>query len=115
MAKSWTVDELLASSLQDPRVRAEHERHAVANAVSLWLVEYRTRHGLDFAELAVRLGLTQEALLDLETGDVEPPMSAVLHISRALGVPVELRVDRTGNPAEAESVLIDAATPATAA
>ncbi|MBI2302249.1 MAG: helix-turn-helix transcriptional regulator [Armatimonadetes bacterium] len=115
MAKRWTVDELVAKSLEDPAVRAEYERHAVADAVSVWLVHYRATNGLDFGQLADRLGLTQEALLDLEAGDVEPPMSVLLHVSRALGVPVELKVDRTGDPAGAETIVIDAARAAKAA
>jgi DNA-binding XRE family transcriptional regulator len=106
--------EVIEELLQDPEVRAEWERNAVARAVSLWLVRYRAEQGLSQRALAARVGMAQSAIGRMEAGDTEPKMTTLLRLSRALGVLLELQVDRTGDAAEAETIRIDG-TPAEAA
>ncbi len=100
--------ELLREDLSDPAFRAEWERTAVARAVAIWLCRYRAQEGLTQEQLAARLGLKQAAVGRLELGEVEPKVSTLLRLSSALGVPIVLAVDRTGDLARVETVTIDA-------
>ncbi|MBI2302734.1 MAG: helix-turn-helix domain-containing protein [Armatimonadetes bacterium] len=86
MGERVPLDEALARQLAKPEVRAEYERNAVADAVSLWLVRFRADHGLSQADLATRTGRSQPAVARIEAGDVEPRLSTLLRIARALGV-----------------------------
>ncbi|NUQ00937.1 MAG: helix-turn-helix transcriptional regulator [Armatimonadetes bacterium] len=109
MAKSIPLAELLASAREDPEYRAVVERHAVADAVSLWLVKYRARHGLTQRSLAARVGMQQSAIARLEQGDIEPKMSTLLRLARSLGEPLELEIVRD-DPATAETVVVGSPT-----
>lgn len=106
MSKGIPWREVLGECLADPVQRAEWARTAVARAVALWLCAYRVDHGLTQEQMAARLGMKQAAIGRLELGEVEPRLSTLLRISRALGVPLTLQIDRTGNLAEAEIVTI---------
>ena len=86
MGKRVPLETVLARQMAKPEVQAEYERNAVADAVSLWLVKYRADHGLSQADLAARTGLSQPAVARLEAGDIEPRLSTLLRIARALGV-----------------------------
>lgn len=107
MGKSIPADEVFAQLAQDPATRAEFERNAVADAVSVWLVGYRARNDLSQRELARLVGLHQAAIARLERGDIEPKMTTLLRLSRALGEPLELEINR-GDPAAIERVVIGA-------
>ena len=93
MGKSIPLDTVLAELDKDPEFRAECERNAVADAVSVWLVGYRATHGLSQRDLAARVGMKQAAIARLEVGDVEPRLSTLLRIARALDA--DLRVSLT--------------------
>lgn len=102
MSKSRPLDEVLADAMRDPDFRAECERTAVADAVSVWLVAYRAEHGLSQRALAARVGMKQTAVARLEQGDVEPKLSTLLRLARALGTPlnVHLAADTSAAPVE---------------
>lgn len=104
MSKPWRT--MLAEHLQDPVTRREWERTAVARALAVWLCAYRAEHGLTQDALAALLGMKQSAVARLEIGETEPKLSTLLRLSRALGTPLELVVDRTGDVAEAERVVV---------
>lgn len=101
--------EVLQECLADPQVRADWERTAVARAVAVWLCRYRAEHGLTEAQLAKRVGLRPATIARLELGEGEPKISTLLRLSTALGVPLVLQVDRTGDPRELETVTIGVA------
>jgi transcriptional regulator with XRE-family HTH domain len=101
--------------LLDPEFRAEWQRTAVANAVAIWIIGYRAEHDLTQEQLAARLGMKPSAVGRLELGEVEPKVSTLLRVSKALGVPLTLTIDRTGNLADAEVVTIGVAAAAVAA
>lgn len=86
------LDEAVARQLARPEVRAEYDRNAVADAVSIWLVSYRAEQDLSQADLAARVGLSQPAVARLEAGDVEPRLSTLLRIARALDVPLSIHL-----------------------
>ncbi|MBI2303035.1 MAG: helix-turn-helix transcriptional regulator [Armatimonadetes bacterium] len=104
MSKPWRT--LLAERLEDPSFQREWERTAVARALAIWLCEYRGEHGLTQDALAALLGMKQSAIARLEIGETEPKLSTLLRLSRALGTPLELVVDRTGDLSEAERVVV---------
>jgi transcriptional regulator with XRE-family HTH domain len=109
-----SFEDFLGQQLQEPTFRREWERTAVARALAIWLCRYRVEHELTQEELAAKLGVTQSAVARFEAGETEPKVSTLLRLSRALGVPLELQVDRTGDAAEAETIVVDG-TPAEAA
>lgn len=96
MGKRVPLEEVLARQLAKPEVRAEYERNAVADAVSLWLVTYRAKHELSQADLAARTGLSQPAIARLEAGDVEPKLSTLLRLAEALSEPLAIRLLPSG-------------------
>jgi ribosome-binding protein aMBF1 (putative translation factor) len=110
MGKSVPAEQVFAELAKDPATRAEFERHAVADAVSVWLVGYRAAHGLSQRQLAARVGMKQSAVARLESGDIEPKMSTLLRLSRALGKPLELQVQHW-DPPTVETVIIGVAQP----
>lgn len=92
MPRRIPLDEVLARQARKPEVAEVFERNAVADAVSIWLVRYRTEHGLSQSELAARCGFTQPAIARLEAGDVEPRLSTLLRLADALGEPLEIHL-----------------------
>lgn len=92
MKQSRPLADVLADAMRDPDFRAECERTAVADAVSVWLVGYRAEHGLSQRELAARVGMAQTAIARLEQGDVEPKLSTLLRLARALGTPLNVHL-----------------------
>ncbi|MBI2299154.1 MAG: helix-turn-helix transcriptional regulator [Armatimonadetes bacterium] len=105
---SKTYEEFMREDLADPEARASWEACAVGRALGIWLITYRIDHGLEFDQLAERLGLDSDGLADLEEGDQDPPAAALLELSRQLDTAIVLRVER-GVPGEAvETITIDA-------
>jgi len=98
----------MAQQLQDPEFRAGWEASAVGRALGLWLVGYRAEHQLAFEELAARLGIDLDRAADLEAGDEDPPAAALLWLSRSLGVPITLRIERGLPGGPAEIMVVDA-------
>jgi transcriptional regulator with XRE-family HTH domain len=80
----------LAESLQDPAVRAEWERTAVARELSIWLIRFRNQHRLTQADLAGALGLKQPAVARLEAAEHEPSIATLRRLAARLGKRVSL-------------------------
>lgn len=80
--------------MRDPEYRREWEKHAFGHAVALWLVGYRAEHELTQSQLAALVGMPQPQIARLEEGEVEPRMSTLRRIAKALGV--DLRIDLLG-------------------
>jgi transcriptional regulator with XRE-family HTH domain len=114
MRTSISAKEHLRKQLQNPEFRHGWEASAVGRALALWLIRYRREHQLEFDQLAVRLGLDFDGLADLEEGDQDPSAATLLWLSRTLGVPIELSVER-GLPGEGAELLRVDATAAKAA
>jgi transcriptional regulator with XRE-family HTH domain len=95
-----TNEELIAEQLRtDPEFRAEWERTALARAVAVAIVRYRTEHDLSQRELATRLEMKQPQVARLELGEVNPSMDTLVRISSRLGIEVTIDVRPAGAPA----------------
>jgi transcriptional regulator with XRE-family HTH domain len=92
-----TNDELIAEQLHtDPEFRAEWERTALARAVALTIVRYRTEHDLSQRELAERLGMKQPQVARIELGEVNPSMETLMRVSGQLGIEFTIDVRPVG-------------------
>jgi ribosome-binding protein aMBF1 (putative translation factor) len=88
-----TSDELLAEQLrEDPEFRAEWERTALARAIAVAVVRFRTDRGLSQRGLASLLGMTQPQLARLERGDVNPSMDTLVRVAGGLGIELTIHV-----------------------
>ena len=82
-----------AEDLRDPEVRAEYERTALAHAVAMRVIKYRTEQGLSQSALARRLGMQQPAIARLEAGDHQPSLATLARLAAGLGI--EFHIDIT--------------------
>jgi ribosome-binding protein aMBF1 (putative translation factor) len=82
-----------AEDLRDPEVRAEYERTALAHAVAMRVIKYRTEQGLSQSALARRLGMQQPAIARLEAGDHQPSLVTLARLAAGLGM--EFHIDIT--------------------
>lgn len=87
-----TAEQIAAEELRDPDVRREHERTALAHAVAMRLIRYRTEHGLSQTALARQLGLQQPAVARLEAGDHEPSLATLARLARGLGIDFSVEI-----------------------
>ena len=87
------ASDVRAEDLLDAEVRAEHERTALARAVAIRVLTYRTTEDLTQSELAERLGMKRIALARLEAGDHTPSFDTLQLLSRGLGI--EFHIDIT--------------------
>ena len=88
-----TASESLKRRLRDPEFRREWERTALARAVALRLVEYRSDNSLSQSALARKLQMQQPAIARLEAGDHNPSVETLMRLSRGLGI--DLHIDIT--------------------
>lgn len=79
--------------LQDPEIRAEYERTALAHAVAMRVLKYRTERSLSQSALGRQLGMAQPAIARLEAGDHEPSLATLARLARGLGL--EFHIDIT--------------------
>src|SRR5205807_10404357 len=87
LSEMTTNNELIAEQLRtDPEFRAEWERTALARAVAIAIVRYRSGHSLSQRELADRLNTKQPQVARLELGEVNPSMDTLMRISARLGI-----------------------------
>lgn len=87
LSEMKTNEELIAEQLRrDPEFRAEWERTALARAVAVAVVRYRTDHNLSQRELAGRLGMKQPQVARLELGEVNPSMDTLMRLSASLRI-----------------------------
>jgi transcriptional regulator with XRE-family HTH domain len=70
----------------DPEFRREWERTALARVVAAELIGYRADNNLSQTKLAERLGCTQPYIAKLESGESNPSVETLIHLSRELGI-----------------------------
>lgn len=100
-----THDSLVAKDLKgDRQFRTEWKKSAVARAVALRVLQYRTVHGITQTKLAAQLGLKQSAVARLELGEVTPSFDTLVRLAE--GLDIELLIDI--NPGNRKSKLISA-------
>lgn len=83
-----------ARRAHDPVYRAEAERLALAEAVSIAVVHYRAAHQMSQTAFADELGWKQPHVARLERGDVTPSLESLQRLARA-GV-IEVHLEREG-------------------
>ena len=99
LSEMKTNEELIAEQLRtDPEFRAEWERTALARAVAVAIVRYRSEHDLSQRELADRLGMKQPQVARLELGEVNPGIETLMRISAQLGIEFTIDVRPAGAP-----------------
>jgi transcriptional regulator with XRE-family HTH domain len=81
-----TSDEVLAEQMRDPVFRAGWNRTAVARAVALKVLAYRTEQALSQRSLAKRLGMSQPQVARLESGEHNPTIETLARLSQALDI-----------------------------
>jgi transcriptional regulator with XRE-family HTH domain len=81
-----TSKQALAEELRDPDFQREWDRTAVARAVALKVLTYRTEHGLSQRALAKKLDMTQPQLARLEAGEHNPTIDTLARLAQALDI-----------------------------
>lgn len=82
-----TAGQILSDELaEDREFRAEWQRLAFARHVAVELIRYRAEHGLTQGALAKALGMSQPRVAKLESGEFNPRIETVIHITRETGV-----------------------------
>lgn len=97
--RSVSNAELLQKQLADPAFRSEWERTALARAVALQLVRYRSDHQLTQAQLARELGVRRETVSRWEEGEQTPKITSLLLLSGKLGIKLLLYIAPEGSGA----------------
>ncbi len=92
--RTWIPwEEVLERDLrQDPRFRAYWERTAVARAVAIEVIGYRSKYRLTQAALARKLGVSQPYVARLEDGEHSPRIETLRKLSDALGLAFAIEV-----------------------
>ncbi len=85
-----TFESVRDEALQDPALRAEWERTAVARAVAKWVLRYRVEHGLSQRQLAAQLGWKQPVVARLELGEREPTLGTLRQLAQKLRMEIVL-------------------------
>lgn len=93
-----TFEQVLEGQLQDPEFRAQWERAALARAVAIAVVRYRTERGLSQRALAGLLGWKQPQVARLELGEHNPAIDTLLVLSRKLGLRFAFAVGPSSEP-----------------
>jgi ribosome-binding protein aMBF1 (putative translation factor) len=81
-----------AEDLRDPEVREEYRRTALAHAVAMRVLRYRTDHGLSQSALGRQLGMAQSAIARMEAGDHEPSLDMLVRLSRGLALEFHIEI-----------------------
>lgn len=90
-----THDQVRAErAVTDPGYVSETDRVALADAVSVAVVQYRTERDLTQTAFAAQMGWKQPQVARLERGDVTPSWETLERLARA-GV-IEVHLDRRG-------------------
>lgn len=85
-AKGIDPDDLFIRRLaEEPALSEEWERTALARAVAIALVRYRTEHDLSQRELAQKLGMPQSDIARLEVGERNPSLRTLQRLAKGLG------------------------------
>jgi transcriptional regulator with XRE-family HTH domain len=97
-----TSEQVLAEELRDPAFRREWDRTAVARAVALKVLAYRTEHGLSQRALAQKLDMTQPQLARLEAGEHNPTIDTLARLAQTLDIEFAIDV----HPRQREPTLL---------
>jgi transcriptional regulator with XRE-family HTH domain len=81
-----TSEQVLAKELREPEFQREWDRTAVARAVALKVLTYRTDHGLSQRALAKKLNMTQPQLARLEAGEHNPTIDTFARLAQTLDI-----------------------------
>jgi transcriptional regulator with XRE-family HTH domain len=81
-----TSEQALVEELGDPDFRHEWDRTAIARAVALKVLAYRTEHRLSQRGLAQKLGMTQPQLARLEAGEHSPTIDTLARLAQTLDI-----------------------------
>ena len=99
LSQMKTNEELIAEQTTDPAFRAEWERTAVARAVALRVLRYRSERALSQRDLAKLLDMEQPQVARLERGDVNPTLETLMRLSGALDIEFTIGVRPTARKA----------------
>ncbi len=81
-----TSEQVLAEELRDPDFKREWDRTAIARAVALKVLAYRTEHGLSQRGLAKQLDMTQPQVARLEAGEHNPTIDTLARLAQTLDI-----------------------------
>lgn len=87
--RAWS--EVRAERLTVPEAQQAYQEAARAFRIGEEVRRLRIERGLSQQELAERIGLSQSVIARLEAGGVEPRLSTLDRVAKALGVEVEVR------------------------
>jgi ribosome-binding protein aMBF1 (putative translation factor) len=93
-----TLNAVLEEELRDPEFRREWERTALARAVALGVIRYRSKEGISQRRLAEILGWKPAQVARLEQGEHTPSIDTLLHLSRRLGLRFALSIGPSEQP-----------------
>ena len=79
-----TSEQVLAEELRDPDFKHEWDRTALARAVALKVLAYRTEHALSQRGLAKQLDMTQPQVARLEAGEHNPTIDTLARLAQTL-------------------------------
>lgn len=79
-----TSEQALAEELGDPDFKREWDRTAIARAVALKVLAYRTKHALSQRSLAKQLSMTQPQLARIEAGEHNPTIDTLARLAQTL-------------------------------
>ena len=71
---------------RDPNFREKWEQTALARFVAVQLIKYRATNKLSQRGLAEKLGKKQPYVARLESGETNPDLETLVHISQVLGI-----------------------------
>jgi transcriptional regulator with XRE-family HTH domain len=92
---TMTFEEVLAAEFErDPAFRLEWERTALARAVAVQIIAYRSANGLSQRALAALLEVKQPFVARLESGETNPGLETLMNISRATGIEFVISISR---------------------
>ncbi len=81
-----TSEQVLAEDLRDPDFQRAWDRTAVARAVALKVLTYRTNNGFSQRTLAKKLGMTQPQLARLEAGEHNPTIDTLARLAQTMDI-----------------------------
>lgn len=81
-----TSEQVLTEELRDPEFQRGWDRTAVARAVALKVLTYRTDHRLSQRALAKKLDMAQPQLARLEAGEHNPTIDTLARLAQTLDI-----------------------------
>lgn len=89
-------DEVWAKHIKDPEFASLWQKTALARAVDIAVCKYRSDNDLTQQQLADQLGWPQSSVARLESGDHNPTLETLAHLSSTLGLQFNISVTPTG-------------------